>query len=148
MRLTQYTDYALRVLIYLSVKESDEKTTINEITEAYGISRNHLTKVVHHLGRINLIETKRGRGGGFTLAQKPEDISIGYVVRHMEEDFFLVECFNHENNNCILTPVCKLPRVLNEALEAYFQVLDEYTIAHITKDQQAYQQLLGISTNY
>src|SRR5699024_3513229 len=144
MRLTQYTDYALRILMYLSVKEGNDKTTITEVTTAYGISRNHLTKVIHHLGILELIETTRGRGGGFTLAKKPEDISIGYVVRHMEEDFFVVECFNRDNNNCILTPVCKLPAVLNEALQAFFTVLDKYTIADITAKPEAYKEILGL----
>lgn len=144
MRLTQYTDYALRVLMYLSVKESEEKTTITEITEAYHISRNHLTKVIHHLGKLKLIETTRGRGGGFTLAKAPSQITVGYVVRHMEEDFYLVECFNCQTNQCVLTPACHLQNVLSEALQAYLSVLDAYTLADITDNPGSLRQLLNL----
>lgn len=144
MRLTLYTDYALRVLMYLSVKKEDDKTTITEITEAYGISRNHLTKVIHHLGKLELIETTRGRGGGFTLAKEPKDITVGYVVRHMEEDFYLVECFNRENNQCVLTSVCTLQHALSEALQAYLTVLDKYSLADLTKTPDLYRPLLGL----
>lgn len=144
MRLTNYTDYALRVLIYLAVKDSNEKSTITEITEAYNISRNHLTKVIHQLGQIGVIETTRGRGGGIVLAKAPKDIRVGYIVRQTEEDFHLVECFNKVGNQCVLTPVCGLKSVLGEALNAYLQVLDQYTIADIVDKPAAFRRLLQI----
>ena len=144
MRLTHYTDYALRVLIYLAVKDNEEKSTITEITEAYNISRNHLTKVIHQLGQIGVIETTRGRGGGIVLAKDPKDITIGSIVRQTEEDFHMVECFNKSGNQCVLTPVCGLKSVLGEALGAYLQVLDRYTIADIVEKPAAFRSLLQI----
>src|SRR5690625_2821394 len=98
VRLTNYTDYALRVLIYLATKGKDEKATITEITEAYNISRNHLMKVIHQLGQIGVIKTIRGRGGGMYLNKEPNEITIGSIVRETEEDFHLVECFNAKIN--------------------------------------------------
>lgn len=144
MRLTNYTDYALRVLIYLAVKDSDEKSTITEITEAYNVSRNHLMKVIHQLGKIGVIETTRGRGGGIVLAKQPEDITIGSIVRETEEDFHMVECFNSAANHCVLSPVCGLRSVLGEALAAYLAVLDKYTIADIIDQPLMFRSLLQI----
>lgn len=129
MRLTMYTDFSLRVLLYIGIKEKDELSTVQEISDAYAISRNHLTKVVHELGKHGLIETVRGRGGGIRLKLTPEEINIGEVVRKTEDDFHLVECFNCATNKCVITPVCKLKDVLHEALDAYFKVLDSYTLA-------------------
>lgn len=143
MRLTNYTDYSLRVLIYLAAKGTQDKATITEITEAYQISRNHLTKVIHQLGQIGLIETTRGRGGGIVLAKKSKDIVIGEVVRETEEDFRLVECFSPDGN-CIITPACSLRHVLHEALTAYLAVLDKYTLADIVKEPELYRALLDI----
>jgi len=144
MKLTNYTDYSLRVLIYLAIKGPETKSTITEITEAYQISRNHLTKVIHQLGQIGVITTTRGRGGGITLAQNPKEVTIGSIVRETEENFHMVECFNSENNNCVLTPVCGLKHVLHEALAAYLTVLDKYTIADLVKEPEMYRILLGI----
>lgn len=144
MRLTNYTDYALRVLIYLAVKDSDEKSTITEITEAYNVSRNHLMKVIHQLGKIGVIETTRGRGGGIVLAKQPEEITIGSIVRETEEDFHMVECFNSGTNHCVLSPVCGLRSVLGEALAAYLAVLDKYTIADIIDQPLMFRSLLQI----
>src|SRR3954463_8439027 len=116
MRLTSYTDYSLRVLIYLALKKEDELGTIKEIAETYHISKNHLMKIIHELGKLGLIETIRGRNGGIRLAQLPKDINIGKVVRQTEEDFHIVECFDCEGNFCIISPVCKLKSVLHEAM--------------------------------
>lgn len=146
MRLTNYTDYSLRVLIYLAVKDNNEKSTITEITNAYDISRNHLTKVIHHLGQIGVITTSRGRGGGITLAKSPDEIVVGTIVRETEEDFQLVECFQQGNTNCVLTPVCGLRHILSEALTAYLAVLDKYTIADIVKEPDLYRALLQIKS--
>lgn len=129
MRLTMYTDFSLRVLIFLGAKEEGELSTIQEISDSFQISKNHLTKVVHELGKMGLIETIRGRGGGIRLKVDPKDINIGELVRKTEDDFYLVECFNSESNLCALAPACRLKGVLQEALLAYFAVLDRYTIA-------------------
>lgn len=147
MKLTNYTDYSLRVLMFLVAKGQGEKATITEITDTYGISRNHLTKVIHQLGQIGLIETIRGRGGGIVLHKDPQDITIGSVVRQTEEDFHVVECFNRETNQCILTPVCQLKGVLHEALKAYMTVLDRYTLADVVAEPSLYRSIFRMEDN-
>lgn len=142
MRLTLYTDYSLRVLLYIGVKGNEKLSTVQEVSDAYGISRNHLTKVVHELGKLGLIETVRGRGGGFRLNMEPKEINIGDVVRKMEDDFHLVECFNCATNKCVITPVCKLKDVLHEALDAYFKVLDSYTLADFVENNEGLATIL------
>ena len=142
MRLTMYTDYSLRVLLYLGVKDNEILTTVQEVADAYNISKSHLTKVVHELGKLELIETVRGRGGGFRLNMKPKEINIGDVVRKMEDDFHLVECFNCATNKCVITPVCKLKDVLHEALNAYFKVLDNYTLADFVDNNEGLATIL------
>ncbi|PMC40191.1 Rrf2 family transcriptional regulator [Bacillus sp. UMB0899] len=137
MRLTLYTDYSLRVLVYLATKPKEELSNIKEIAEVYNISKNHLMKVTYELGKMNVIETIRGRNGGIRLALPPEEINIGNIVRKTEEDFHIVECFDQENNQCIISPVCGLKLVLNKALQAYLDVLDQYTLADLTKNQSA-----------
>lgn len=137
MRLTMYTDFSLRVLMYVGAKDKSELSTIQEISTAYGISKNHLMKVTYELGKHGYIETVRGRGGGIRLALLPENIIIGEVVRKTEDDFNLVECFNCTTNQCVITPVCKLKNVLHQALVSYFAVLDQYTLHDLlgNKDQ-------------
>lgn len=142
MRLTIYTDYSLRVLLYLTTLSDIEKTSIKEIATAYDISKNHLMKVIYRLGKLGLIETIRGRNGGIRLALKPSEINIGSVVRHTEDDFNMVECFNPEQNTCAIAPACKLKGVLHQALMAYLQVLDQYTLADLTQNQSLLKELL------
>ncbi|SES29345.1 Rrf2 family transcriptional regulator [Psychrobacillus sp. OK032] len=142
MRLTMYTDFSLRVLIYLGTKEKNELSTIQAISDAYGISKNHLMKVTHELGKLGYIETIRGRGGGIRLAMEPEDINIGQVVRHTEDDFHLVECFDCKSNTCVISPVCGLKGALNRALIAYFKVLDGYTLADFLHNKHKLANLL------
>ncbi|MGD6960316.1 RrF2 family transcriptional regulator [Rossellomorea aquimaris] len=141
MRLTLYTDYSLRVLIFLASKPKEELSNIKEIADAYSISKNHLMKVTYELGKNGLIETIRGRNGGIKLAQSPEDINIGKLVRTTEEDFHLVECFDAKNNSCVITPVCGLKHVLGKALNAYLSVLDEYTLADLIRNPMDYRFL-------
>jgi Rrf2 family transcriptional regulator, nitric oxide-sensitive transcriptional repressor len=134
MRLTNYSDYSLRVLIYLATQEQPKLTNIKEISEVYNISKNHLMKIIFNLGKLGYIETIRGRSGGFRLAMDSADINIGAVIRQTEENFYLVECFD-DNNACVITPVCSLKHVLNNALEQFFKVLDQYTLADIAENQ-------------
>lgn len=137
MRLTLYSDYSLRVLMYLGIKGRNSLSTIQEIADTYNISKNHLMKVTYDLGQIGLIETIRGRGGGIRLKMDPKEINIGQVVRHTEEDFNIVECFDRNNNMCKITPACQLKNALHEALMAYLKVLDKYSLADVldTKDE-------------
>lgn len=127
MELTFYTDYALRVLIYLGVR-SDGLCLISEIARDYGISRNHLVKVVHGLAKAGFVRTYRGRGGGVTLGRRPEEIRIGDVVRYTEGPIQPVEC-SREHNRCVITPACFLPSALDEAFASFLEVLDRYTLA-------------------
>lgn len=144
MQLTQFSDYALRTLIYLGVREGD-LATIEEIAASYGISESHLTKVVHKLGRLGIIDTVRGRGGGMRLNRRPADINIGATVRQMEGNLTIVECFDIEHNTCPIAPVCGLTGVLTEALEAFMAVLDRYTLADMMKERRNLAGLLSIS---
>jgi len=130
MKLTFYSDYSLRLLMYVSVKR-EALVTIQEVADAYGISKNHLMKVAFELGRKGFLETVRGRGGGLRLARPPEKIGVGEVVRAMEEDFTMVECFDPAANQCVITGPCRLRCALSRALKAYFAVLDEYTLADL-----------------
>lgn len=128
MRLTNYTDYSLRVLIFLALKKDGELSTIKEIAETYDISKNHLMKIIHHLGQLGYIETIRGRNGGMKLAKKPKNINIGEVVSKTEEDFHIVDCFQQGGGYCAISPSCKLKHALNQALHAFLAVLNEYTL--------------------
>jgi Rrf2 family nitric oxide-sensitive transcriptional repressor len=142
MRLTMYTDFSLRVLIYLGTKEPDKLTTIQEISEAYNISKNHLTKVTFELGKAGFIQTVRGRGGGIRLADLPQNINVGTVVRRMEDDFNLVECFDSATNRCPISPICGLRGVLGKALHAYLSVLDEYTLEDLLFNKEGLREIL------
>jgi len=143
MRLTMYTDFSLRILIYLGSKEPGTLSTVQEISSAYNISKNHLMKVTFELGKAGFIRTVRGRNGGIELADKPENINIGTVVRKMEDDFHLVECFDREHNRCPIAPVCGLRGVLGQALQAYLSVLDGYTLEDLLVNRQGLREILN-----
>ena len=132
MRLTLYTDYSLRVLLFLANKE-DEIVTITELADFYRISRNHLVKVVHNLGLNGYLLTTRGRNGGLKLARPAKEILIGEVVRSTEPDFDLLECFNPATDQCVITRSCSLKGVLFNAQASFLGALDKYTLADITK---------------
>jgi Rrf2 family transcriptional regulator, nitric oxide-sensitive transcriptional repressor len=142
MRLTMYTDFSLRVLLYLGTKEEGKLSTIQEISDAYSISKNHLMKVTFELGKAGFIHTVRGRGGGIRLAELPENINIGKVVRKMEDDFHLVECFDPEHNRCPIAPICGLRGVLGQALQAYLAVLDSYTLQDLLFNREGLREIL------
>ncbi|AQZ52190.1 RrF2 family transcriptional regulator [Martelella mediterranea] len=129
MRLTTFSDYALRVLMY-AASAGDRLITIEETSAAYSISKTHLMKVVNALTRNGYLVSIRGRSGGFRLALPPERINLGAVIRATEADFALVECFA-TGNQCVITKTCKLPAILNEALTSFLNVFDHYTLADV-----------------
>jgi Rrf2 family nitric oxide-sensitive transcriptional repressor len=135
MRLTTMTDYALRLLMYVA-HHPDRLCTIAEIAEAYDISQAHLMKITHQLALGGFIETVRGKGGGMRLAALPAAINLGAVVRAIESDFALVECFG-SGNRCALTEYCRLARILAGALEGFILHLDRHTLADLVPDLQA-----------
>jgi len=143
MRLSSYSDYAMRILIYLALRP-DDLPTIAEIADVYGISKNHLMKVVHQLGIGGYVETVRGRGGGLRLGKTPEQIRVGDVIRYTEQDLAIVECMG-DKDGCRLTPACTLKGVLGEALRAFLSVLDDYTLEDIVRQRRNLASLLGIS---
>jgi len=142
MRLTAYSDYSLRLLMYAALKDPG-LVTIQEVAEAYGISRNHLMKVAFQLGRHGFLETVRGRGGGLRLARKADKIGLGEILRTTEEDFTLVECFDPATNRCAIAKSCRLRGALSRALGAYLAVLDEYTLADLTRRHPALERVLA-----
>jgi Rrf2 family transcriptional regulator, nitric oxide-sensitive transcriptional repressor len=144
MRLTLYSDYALRVLMYLAVKE-DGLATIDEIANSYGISRNHLMKVVHQLGVAGYIETVRGRGGGLRLAKPVEAIGLGEVVRHTEPDMAIASCFKPVDAPCAIRQCCVLRRALEKARDAFVEVLEAYTLSDLVGPRGRMLGMLGIS---
>ena len=129
MHITQHTDYALRVLIFLASNEH-RLVTIQEISERFEISRSHLMKVVNQLIRNGFVEGLRGKGGGLRLARPPQQIAVGDVVRKMESDLALVECFT-DKSRCLLTATCQLKGVLATALEAFFASLDKVPLSEV-----------------
>jgi Rrf2 family nitric oxide-sensitive transcriptional repressor len=143
MKLTAFTDYSLRVLMYLAT-DTTRRTTIAEIAESFGISENHLVKVVHFLGKRGWIETVRGKGGGILLAMPPEQVNIGRVVSDAEGNAMPAECFSEDGGRCVISGTCRLKAVLGEAIRGFYGVLDGYTLADITRNRQALRHLLTI----
>jgi Rrf2 family nitric oxide-sensitive transcriptional repressor len=132
MRLTDYTDYTLRVLMFCAI-HPERSVTIAELAESHAVSKNHLMKIVNDLARQGLLQTTRGRGGGLRLLKPAADIRIGDVVRQSETDFRMVECFDAQHNSCTLTAHCQLKQVFRTALQSYFVELDKVTLADITR---------------
>ena len=132
MRLTQYTDFALRMLMLLAL-EPDEIHTVEEVARRYEISRHHLTKVAQRLVQTGFVCGLRGRGGGLRLALLPQEINLGAVVRATEDNFALVECFDKGRNQCVVTAACSLRGPLEDALHAFLRELDKQTLADLLK---------------
>lgn len=141
MKLTAFSDYTLRVLMFLALR-GERLATIPEIAAAYGISENHLMKVVHQLARSGVIESVRGKGGGIRLAQAPQAIRIGAIVRASEGAGPIVECLSEQPGSCRIAPVCCLSGILVRAFEALYATLDEYTLADLVQQPQGLQAIL------
>ena len=142
MKLTRYSDYALRVLTYLA-SHQDRLCSIREIASSYRISENHLMKIVHDLGKAGVITTARGRGGGIRLGRPAAEIILGQVIRHTEDDFDLVDC-----GSCLIAPACGATAVLKEATDAFLAVLDRYTLADISSRRAHLVNLFGTLADY
>ncbi|MBX3173395.1 MAG: Rrf2 family transcriptional regulator [Gemmatimonadaceae bacterium] len=142
MRLTRHTDNALRALIYLGIHRDEGPARITDIARRMGMSQDHLAKVVARLAQLGYVETIRGREGGVRLAQQAQDINVGAVVRATEDNLNLVECFDPATNQCPIAPACALAPALDEALQAFFAVLDRYTLADLVAKPRALTRLL------
>lgn len=141
MRLTAFTDYSLRVLIFLAA-QPDHRPTIAEIARSFGIKENHLTKVVHALGKGGWLANVRGKGGGLELARPPSRVVIGDVVRYTEGDPRPAECFEPGNRNCSIGRVCRLRDVLQQAVSEYYKVLDACTLADLVHNRDALARVM------
>lgn len=144
MQLTHYTDYGLRVLIFLSLQEDEQRVTITDIAEHFDIPRNHLVKVVHRLGILNYLHTTRGKKGGIRLGQAADQIRIGDVVRQMETKLDIVNC--QTPSPCPIKTQCQLKPILQEAADAFLNVLDQYTIADLQQSPNQLKSLLQWQT--
>ncbi|BAM07332.1 RrF2 family transcriptional regulator [Leptospirillum ferrooxidans] len=143
MQLTQYTDYSLRVLLYLSANPG-RRSNISEIARSYGISKNHLMKVVQNLAAKGLVHSIRGRQGGLYHNEATDKITLGEVVRMCEPDFYLVECLDGVPGKCPIDSACYLKGVLSNAMKKFMEELDSYTIGEVSKNHVQLQPLLNI----
>ncbi|WP_445368883.1 Rrf2 family transcriptional regulator [Methylomonas sp. BW4-1] len=144
MQLTAHTDYALRVLIYLAIN-TEKRVTITELADFFGISRNHLVKVVHKLGVKGFVLTVRGKGGGICLSRPAREISVGNVVREVEGHFQMAECFNpKKQGSCALEKGCGLIGLLGGAVEQFLQTLDKAVLSDLVSQPSA-QQLVSLT---
>ncbi|MCB9765205.1 MAG: Rrf2 family transcriptional regulator [Alphaproteobacteria bacterium] len=143
MRLTSHTDYGLRVLMYLAVQE-DHNATAPDMADAHGLSLHHLRKVIQALAQADLVTTVRGRGGGVTLKLPPDQIRVGAVVRVLETDLDIVECFGPEPVACAIAPACRLKAALHGAREAFLKHLDQVSLADVSRNGRALNRLLGV----
>jgi Rrf2 family nitric oxide-sensitive transcriptional repressor len=141
MKLTQYSDLGLRLMMYLAHRYG-ESVTIREVSDRFGVSRNHMVKISHQLTNSGLIESTRGRNGGVSLARPPHSINVEQVLRATEDNFDLVECFNASQNHCVISDVCKLSGVLDSALEAFFSVLRQSTLGDLIKNGKVIERTL------
>lgn len=141
MKLTTFTDYSLRVLIYVAA-QPQQRATIADIAAAFEVSENHLTKVVHFLGKNGWLATVRGKGGGLELAMPPELVGVGKVVRQTEGVELPADCFGSKGGDCCIADMCRLRGVLGEALQGFYGVLDKYTLADLVHNRQSLARTL------
>jgi Rrf2 family nitric oxide-sensitive transcriptional repressor len=144
MHLTQFSDYSLRIALYLACHPG-RLVSVEEVSEAYGISRHHLVKVVQSLNDLGVIESQRGRGGGMRLARPPSAINVGWLIRRTEPHFHLVECFDPGTNTCPIAPACGLKGALHRAQQAFLGVLDEYNLDAFLAQRGELVPLLSLS---
>ena len=142
MTLTRFSDYALRVLMFAAV-QGERSFSVDQVAGKFGLSRNHLAKVVNHLVRAGHLKARRGRRGGVWLGRNPESIRLGTLVRSTENESPLVECFATSSNRCRLTPACRLKGALTEALSAFYSALDRRTLADLVDNRAELAVLLG-----
>jgi Rrf2 family nitric oxide-sensitive transcriptional repressor len=143
MRLTQFSDYGLRIVIMLG-SAPDRLVSVKEVAATYGISYHHLTKVANLLTALGVVEAVRGRNGGLRLAREAADINVGWLVRRTEADLTLVECFDDETNSCPISPECRLRHALEHALRAFLEVLDGYTVADLVRSSRQRERLVQL----
>lgn len=143
MHLSTYTDYSFRVLMYAASRRP-ERVTVTEVASVFEISRHHLSKVVHNLGRSGYLRTQRGKSGGFTLARSPAEIRLGDIMRLVQEKEIVIGCGDKPKCPCRILPVCRLKSLLDEAARAYFAAMDGYTLADLAMDPSQLQSLLQI----
>jgi Rrf2 family nitric oxide-sensitive transcriptional repressor len=141
MKLTQYSDLGLRLLMYLALRKG-QSVTIQEVSDRFSVSKNHMVKISHQLTKSGLIESIRGRNGGVKLAGPPETISVEQALRATEDNFDLVECFNASHNHCVISGACKLNGVLDAALAAFFDVLRDVSLADLVKNSKPMEKSL------
>jgi Rrf2 family nitric oxide-sensitive transcriptional repressor len=146
MRLSAYSDYSMRVLM-LAALRSPARITVNEVADTFGLSRHHLVKVVHDLGRHGYLLTHRGVGGGFTLARSPREIHLGDIVRLGEESETVIDCTGRSVGPCRLFPACRLKGVLHEAASAFFKVLDDHSLADLIEQPSQLKRALALGSN-
>jgi len=143
VQLTSYTDYAFRTLIALACV-APEKLTVGEISDSYGISLNHLLKVVQKLAELGYVETTRGKSGGVRLLAEPSSLTLGAIVRGMEPELGVVPCLRTDQRPCVIAPACKLKSILHEATNQFLRTLDEQTLADITTAKPRIARLLKL----
>ena len=143
MKLTVFTDYSLRVLIYLAC-QPERRATIRQVADAYGVSEHHLVKVVHFLGKQGWLKNVRGKGGGLALALPPEQVGLGQVVRQTEGQAAVAECFGDSRGNCCIAPACRLRGVLRDAVDAFHAVLDAYSLADLVANREELATVLFV----
>ncbi len=141
MHLTQFSDYGLRLVLYLAC-HPERVISVDEVSRAYGISRHHLVKVVQVLTDLGVVEAQRGRGGGMRLAKRPSEINVGWLIRQTEPHMNLVECFDPETNTCPIAPACGLKGALVRAQQAFLGVLDQYTLEDFRPHREQLVRLL------
>ena len=144
MHLTQFSDYGLRLVIYLGC-HPQRAVAVDEVSRAFGISRHHLVRVVQTLTAVGVVETQRGRGGGMKLAKAPSEINVGWLVKRTEPHFNIVECFDSVSNTCPIAPACTLKHALFRAQKAFLEVLDEYNLEQLLTRRSELNSLLDIA---
>lgn len=137
MQLTIFTDYGLRSLMYLAA-HPDRRCSVREIAEHYGISRNHLAKIVHRLAQLGYIDSSKGKRGGIKIAQPADALKLGDVVRVLEQNMDIAECFNKDTNTCRIASACQLKHYLFDAKQAFLASLDKHTLADAVRDKSLF----------